>query len=135
MGLYDGIKDVAKVVQQADNIDLYKQLVDLSAQALEQQSEIIALKEEIKALKETKDIEEKILRHEEAYITLIDDSENQIYCSTCWDTKKQLVQGQKTSDGRYYCGSCQQTHTYDAKLFKSSFATFNNNHSSRRSGL
>lgn len=31
MGLYEGIKDVAKVVQQADNIELYRQLVDLSA--------------------------------------------------------------------------------------------------------
>ena len=40
MGLYEGIKDVAKVVQQADNIELYRQLVDLSAQALDMQSEI-----------------------------------------------------------------------------------------------
>ena len=40
MGLYEGIKDVAKVVQQADNIELYRQLVDLSAQALEMQNEI-----------------------------------------------------------------------------------------------
>ena len=40
MGLYEGIKDVAKVVQQADNIELYRQLVDLSAQALEMQNKI-----------------------------------------------------------------------------------------------
>ena len=40
MGLYEGIKDVAKVVQQADNIGLYRQLLDLSAQALDMQSEI-----------------------------------------------------------------------------------------------
>ena len=35
MGIYEGIKDVAKVVQQADNVDLYKKLLDLSAQALD----------------------------------------------------------------------------------------------------
>lgn len=35
MGLYEGIKDVAKVVQQADNIELYKTLLDLSSQALD----------------------------------------------------------------------------------------------------
>lgn len=35
MGLYEGIKDVAKVVQQADNLKLYQQLLDLSAQALD----------------------------------------------------------------------------------------------------
>jgi len=38
MGLYEGIKDVAKIVQQADNIDLYRQLIDLSSQALDMQS-------------------------------------------------------------------------------------------------
>lgn len=31
MGLYEGIKDVAKVVQQADNVELYKQLLGSSA--------------------------------------------------------------------------------------------------------
>ena len=46
MGLYDGIKDVAKVMQQADNIELYRQLLDLSAQALEMQAEISRLKED-----------------------------------------------------------------------------------------
>lgn len=29
MGLYEGIKDVAKIVQQADNIDLYRQLIQI----------------------------------------------------------------------------------------------------------
>ena len=47
MGLYEGIKDVAKVVQQADNIELYRQLLDLSAQALDLQAENSKLKEEI----------------------------------------------------------------------------------------
>lgn len=34
MGLYEGIKDVAKVVQEADNIDLSKQALDLQAEVL-----------------------------------------------------------------------------------------------------
>ena len=46
MGLYEGIKDVAKVVQQADNIELYRQLLDLSAQALDLQAENGQLKED-----------------------------------------------------------------------------------------
>ena len=43
MGLYDGIKDVAKVVQKADNIELYQKLIDLSAQALDMQNTINVL--------------------------------------------------------------------------------------------
>ena len=54
MGLYEGIKDVAKVVQQADNIELYRQLVDLSAQALDMQSEINRLTAEKTELRKNK---------------------------------------------------------------------------------
>ena len=39
------------MAQKADNIDLYRQLLDLSAQALEMQEEIIRLKAENKELK------------------------------------------------------------------------------------
>ena len=61
MGLYEGIKDVAKVVQQADNIDLYKKLLDLSAQALDQQAEIARLKAENEELRKGKDLEATII--------------------------------------------------------------------------
>ncbi len=114
MGLYDGIKDVAKIVQQADNIELYQKLLDLSSQALDMQSTIIALQEENRQLKETKNIEEKIQRHEDTYITLIDDNVDRVYCSTCWDTQKVLIQGQKTGDGMYYCSNCN-TRSYCEK--------------------
>lgn len=63
MGLYEGIKDVAKVVQQADNIELYRQLLDLSAQALDLQAENGQLKEELHELKKKQDLEDKIIRH------------------------------------------------------------------------
>lgn len=51
MGLYEGIKDVAKIVQQADNLDLYRSLLDLSAQALDMQAEIANLTKENEELK------------------------------------------------------------------------------------
>lgn len=35
MGLYDGIKDAAKLIQKADNIELYQKLLDLSSQVME----------------------------------------------------------------------------------------------------
>ena len=60
MGLYEGIKDVAKIVQQADNLELYRQLLDLSAQALDMQAAINKLTEENTALKKKQDLEKKI---------------------------------------------------------------------------
>ena len=34
MGLVENIKDVAKIVQKSDNLDLYRQLINISEQAL-----------------------------------------------------------------------------------------------------
>ena len=51
MGLYEGIKAIANVVLKADNIDLYRHLIELSAQALELQNEINRLNNENMELK------------------------------------------------------------------------------------
>lgn len=92
MGLYEAMKDAIGLAQKADNIELYRQLLDLSAQALELQAEIARLKEENAELKKGKDIEEKLMRHKYPYITLSDDEQNLKYCATCWDSQRQLIQ-------------------------------------------
>lgn len=101
MGLYEGIKDVAKVVQQADNVDLYKKLLDLSAQALDMQAEIAALKEENAALKREKEKMDDIEYHntndpdaegqEYPYITLASDDKKIRYCGICWGKNHKLI--------------------------------------------
>ena len=70
MGLYDGIKDVAKVMQQADNVELYLKLLDLGKQALDMQEEILRLQEESCKLKKYRELEDVIVRHEVPVITL-----------------------------------------------------------------
>ena len=35
MGFYDAFKDALSVAQKADNVELYRHLLDLSAQALD----------------------------------------------------------------------------------------------------
>ena len=46
MGLYDAFKDAMNMAQKADNIELYRQLLDLGAQALDLQAEVARLKED-----------------------------------------------------------------------------------------
>ena len=102
MGLYEGIKDIANIAQKADNIELYKQLLDLGAQALDMQNQIRALKEENAELKKEKNLESRIVRHmtkkvddfnrEHPYITLVDDEQNIRYCALCWGRDKKLIQ-------------------------------------------
>ena len=84
MSFYEGIKDAIGLAQKADNIELYKQLLDLGAQALELQAEIARLTAENEELRKVKDIESRIIRHEQPFITLEGENENICYCATCW---------------------------------------------------
>ncbi len=103
MSLYDGIKDVAKIVQQADNVDLYKKLLDLSAQALDLQAENAELKEENAKLKKQKDCEGRIQRHHQPYLTIEGEEPTIFYCSVCWDSEKKLMQMQEIRETNYNC--------------------------------
>ena len=80
MGFYDAFKDVLNMAQKVDNIDLYRQLLDLSAQAIEMQEEIIKLKAENKELKSQKDIEDDIEYHVDPFITRKSDKKPIKYC-------------------------------------------------------
>jgi len=112
MGLYEGIKDVAKIVQQADNLELYRQLLDLSAQALDMQATINKLAEENTELKKKQDIEDRIQRHQELYITLKEEDGDIFYCSHCWDNDRKQIQIYK-SYGQYLCPHCSVNGIYD----------------------
>lgn len=113
MGLYEGIKDVAKVIQKADNIDLYKQLIELSAQALEMQNEITRLSAENTELKRMKDIEGRIERHQAPFITIKDDQNSILYCAHCWDYEKKLIQVKNYDTGAFKCTHCENNGIYD----------------------
>lgn len=118
MGLYEGIKDVAKVIQQADNVELYKQLIELSAQALDLQNEIVRLTTENAELKKAKDIENNIERHSEPYITLKSDSEKTLYCSHCWDYERKLIQVKCYDSGGFKCTHCENNGAYDKARYE-----------------
>ena len=74
MGLYEGIKDAIGIAQKADNIELYRQLIDLSSQALDMQTEIAKLREENSELQKSKETEQRLVRHEQPYLTLEGDN-------------------------------------------------------------
>ena len=114
MWLYDAMKDVAKLAQKADNIELYQRLLDLSAQALDLQAENTKLKEENAELRKKRDLANEIVRHKESYITLRDDEEQLQYCSHCWDADEKLVQLLCDEDtGSFECPHCKVQGVYD----------------------
>lgn len=106
MGLYEGIKDVAKVVQQADNVELYRNLLDLSAQALDMQAQIAALQKENEELKNELLNKKRIIRHKGIYITL-EGEEEIVYCSACYGKENKFIQMFNYDAGRYECPVCR----------------------------
>lgn len=107
LGLYDGIKDVAKIVQQADNIELYQKLLDLSAQALDMQDEIAKLREENSELKRVKNMEDDIEYHIDSFVTRKSDAKPIKYCAACWVDKKKLVPIQDVQHNNFLCPLCK----------------------------
>jgi len=113
MGLYDAMKDAVSLAQKTDNIELYRQLLDLSAQALELQAEVTRLKEENSELKKRKNMVSKIIRHTEPCITLKDDENSLYYCSHCWDSEQLLIQVNCRKDITFECPHCGMKGIYD----------------------
>ena len=107
MGFYDAFKDVLNMAQKADNIDLYRQLLDLSAQALGMQEEIVRLKAENKELKSQKDIEDDIEYYVDPFITRKSDEKLIKYCAACWADKKKLLPLQDFGENDYRCPLCK----------------------------
>ena len=112
MGFYDAFKDVLNMAQKADNIDLYRQLLDLSAQALEMQEEITRLKAENKELKSQKNIEDDIEYYVDPFISRKSDEKPIKYCAACWADKKKLLPLQNLSKNYYICPLCKTEVRY-----------------------
>ena len=118
MGFYEAIKDVAKLAQKADNIELYQRLLDLSAQALDLQAENTKLKEENAVLRKKRDLANEIVRHKEPYITLRNDVNDLCYCSHCWDSQQLLIQLNCHKNGTFECSHCKASGIYDNEMKK-----------------
>lgn len=119
MSIYDAFKDVIQIAMKADNLELYRQLLDLSAQALDLQAENARLKEVNESLMKRKITEDRIVRHNSPYLTLSDDELKLKYCAVCWDSDQTLIQmleipsdcGNKPS---LHCHKCNHFFTIDS---------------------
>ena len=106
MSFYDSFKDLISVAQKADNIELYKQLLDLSSQALDMQDEMARLKAENAELRKNKELQEDIEYHINPYVTRKSDAQDIKYCAACWGSKKVLITLQCFERSSY--GGCQR---------------------------
>ena len=107
MSFYDAFKDAMNLAQKADNIELYRQLLDLGAQALELQAEVARLREENTELKKATEMEADIEYHVDAFVTRMSDKKPIKYCVACWVDKRKLVPIQDQKYNNYTCPLCK----------------------------
>jgi len=92
MNLLDGVKNISKIVRQYNDLELNQQIIDLTQQALDLINENVRLTQENEELKKANDLESRIIRHKDFYITLRDDEQEIHYCPTCWGKDHNLIQ-------------------------------------------
>lgn len=117
MGLYDAMKDAVSLAQKADNIELYRQLLDLSAQALDLQAEVARLREENAELKKQHVLEDDIEYNVDAFVTRKSDAKPIKYCAACWVDKGKLIPLQDVKWDNYDCPLCK-AHVVDMSNWK-----------------
>ena len=79
--LTDGLKNLADIVRQGDNFELYSKLLDLYSKALDLQEENFELKQKLADQDSLRELTSRIERHTQPFITLKDDSDHLIYCA------------------------------------------------------
>lgn len=110
MGIIETIKDVAVLVQKADNIDLVKHVLALQTQAQELIEENRGLKEKLKALEDLLQFAKTLSFRAPFYYATGDAVP---YCPRCWEVKRKAVHVVKIFEDeqtRWDCFDCSQMY-------------------------
>jgi len=92
MGIFDELKSIGKIFQEAGKIDLYQKVLEIQKKLLEMQKTIQGLEEDNQELKKKLEIKEKIYYRDNAYwFKDKEGKENGPYCSHCWDFENKLM--------------------------------------------
>jgi hypothetical protein len=103
MGLIEDAKEAVKLVQQIDNIELYRKILDLQAEAIELMEKLREKDEKIKQLEDINSVE---IQNNFAY-RVIDGKPLGPYCPGCFSKDKKLVELLNIQNSAYGCSICQ----------------------------
>jgi len=110
VGIIETIKDVAVLVQKADNIDLVKHVLALQTQAQELIEDNRSLKEKLKDLEGLLQFAKNLSFRTPFYFATGDAAP---YCPRCWEANRKAVHVVKIFEGeetRWDCFECKQMY-------------------------
>jgi hypothetical protein len=92
MGIVDNVKDTVKIVQQLDNIELYRKILDLQSEAIELTEQLKQKDQTISKLKDALSLKETLICKDSSYFAT--DEKGEIvdgpFCTKCFDIDNTL---------------------------------------------
>lgn len=110
MGLVENVKDAVKLIQQLDNVDLMRKMLDVQNDSMRLAEENTQLREQVERLENAFNISGDVSYEGNAYWLVKSEEEKQgPYCSRCWDLDKQLVRMPQAGPVRkvLHCPQCK----------------------------
>lgn len=108
MGIFDELKTVAGVLQEAGKIEQYKQILDAQRELLEMQKKIFDLENANLELKSKLEIKDSFVFEKNAYWLNGSDKKDGPFCSCCWDNDKKTIRMQPCGNPAYFdCPKCK----------------------------
>lgn len=104
MNIYDGLKDAAKVLREADKIEQYKEIISAMEKLLELHARVSELEAENAELKKQHITADQLEYQDKAYWL----DEDGPFCARCWDVEKTLVRlrQQNVQKSDFDCDHC-----------------------------
>lgn len=108
MAIFDQLKSVGKILQEAGKIEQYQQILEAQQELLEMQKKIQGFEKENAELKEKLKIKENLIHENHAYWINNEGKKDGPFCSRCWDVDKNLVRLHPGYNPAYYhCPNCK----------------------------
>lgn len=115
MGIFDDLKSIGKILQEAGKIEQYQKILETQKELLEMQKKIQELEKENSELREKLKIKENIFFENNAYWLKKDEQKDGPFCTKCWDKDRYLIRmrfyaAQNWSRAHYDCPECKNTY-------------------------
>ncbi|MFA5393697.1 MAG: hypothetical protein WC081_02780 [Candidatus Ratteibacteria bacterium] len=111
MAIFDELKTIGKVLQEAGKIELYQQILEVQNKLIEMQKKIIDLENKNRELKDELTLKKNLIFERNAYwVKRGNDEKDGPFCSHCYDDCNKLI---RMRTGNYefgwaYCPKCTQ---------------------------
>ncbi len=108
MGIIENAKEIADLIKKIDDIELYKEIVELESEIIDLTRVVRQKEDRISELEKSLKTSKRIHFHSPFYFA---EEESDPYCSRCWETDGIAVHviyhGEYSSGYRYVCPHCK----------------------------